>query len=256
MSEENKLNSKVAVITGAAQGLGEAIAKEFARQAAKVILVDIDAKEIKRVKFEIENEQLVADIFITDVCNSKAVNQTFKDILKKYKKIDILVNGVGGFHKFDKLTDIDDSEWHKVIDTNLNSAFYCTRAVMESMEKNKFGRIINISSGAGIAPNPHAPSYVPYGAAKAGLLGMTKLLARDAGEYGITVNAIAPGTALTPRVKRVRNEESIRNIAQMNPMKNLIEPIDCAKAALFLASEDARYVTGITMMVNAGNLIF
>ena len=85
---------------------------------------------------------------------------------------------------------------------------------------------------------------------------MTKLLARDAGEYGITVNAIAPGTALTPRVKRVRNEESIRNIAQMNPMKNLIEPIDCAKAALFLASEDARYVTGITMMVNAGNLIF
>ena len=139
----------------------------------------------------------------------------------------------------------------------------CTRvdivAVFEAgavLEKNKFGRIINISSGAGIAPNPHAPSYVPYGAAKAGLLGMTKLLARDAGEYGITVNAIAPGTALTPRVKRVRNEESIRNIAQMNPMKNLIEPIDCAKAALFLASEDARYVTGITMMVNAGNLIF
>jgi len=85
MSEENKLNSKVAVITGAAQGLGEAIAKEFARQAAKVILVDIDAKEIKRVKLEIENEQLVADIFITDVCNSKAVNQTFKDILKKVK---------------------------------------------------------------------------------------------------------------------------------------------------------------------------
>jgi len=163
---------------------------------------------------------------------------------------------VGGFHKFDKMTDIDDAEWHKVINTNLNSAFYCTRAVMESMEKNKFGRIINISSGAGIAPNPHAPSYVPYGAAKAGLLGMTKLLARDAGEYGITVNAIAPGTALTPRVRRVRNEESIRNIAQMNPMRNLIEPIDCAKAALFLASEDARYVTGITMMVNAGNLIF
>ena len=89
-----------------------------------------------------------------------------------------------------------------------------------------------------------------------GLLGMTRLLARDAGEFGITVNALAPGTALTPRVKKVRDAKSIENIAKMNPMRNLIDPIDCAKAALFLASEDARYITGVTMMVNAGNLIF
>ena len=85
---------------------------------------------------------------------------------------------------------------------------------------------------------------------------MTKLLARDAGEFGITVNAIAPGTALTPRVKKVRDARSISNIAKMNPLKNIIEPVDCAKAAVFLSSDDARYITGITMMVNAGNLIF
>jgi 3-oxoacyl-[acyl-carrier protein] reductase len=177
-------------------------------------------------------------------------------LCKKYKKIDILVNAVGGFYNFDKITDVTDEEWHKVININLNSAFYCTRAVMKYMEQSNSGRIINISSGAGIAPNPHAPSYVPYGAAKAGLLGMTKLLARDAGEFGITVNAIAPGTALTPRVKKVRDAESISNIAKMNPLKNIIEPVDCAKAAVFLSSDDARYITGITMMVNAGNLIF
>ena len=95
-----------------------------------------------------------------------------------------------------------------------------------------------------------------YGCSKAGLLGMTRLLARDLGPYGITVNAIAPGTALTPRVKKVRDEESLKQIAERNPMRHLIDPQDVAEAALYLGSEDGRYVTGVTLPVNAGNLIF
>ena len=256
MAETRKLEGKVALVTGGAQGLGEAILKEFALEGAKTIIFDIDANESNRVKEELRKTNNDTEVVIIDVCNSDAVNIAISNLYKKYKKIDILVNAVGGFYNFDKITDVTDEEWHKVINTNLNSAFYCTRAVMKYMEKSKSGRIINISSGAGIAPNPHAPSYVPYGAAKAGLLGMTKLLARDAGEFGITVNAIAPGTALTPRVKKVRDARSISNIAKMNPLKNIIEPVDCAKAAVFLSSDDARYITGITMMVNAGNLIF
>jgi 3-oxoacyl-[acyl-carrier protein] reductase len=256
MPDIEKLKDKVAIVTGAAQGLGEEIAIEFGRQGARIILIDINEKEAKRVENLLHKKDVYVDAFIMDVCNSKDVNKAIDIIAKKYKKIDILVNAVGGFDKLDSIEQIDDKEWDKVIDLNLNSAFYCTRAVFPFMKKNGFGRIINISSGAGLAPNPYAPSYIPYGAAKAGLLGMTKLLARDAGEFGITVNALAPGTALTPRVKKVRDAKSIENIAKMNPMRNLIDPIDCAKAALFLASEDARYVTGVTMMVNAGNLIF
>ena len=256
MPHTDKLKDKIAIITGAAQGLGEAIAIEFATQGAYVAILDINEREALRVKNLISSKNLNVDLFITDVCDSKAVDKSVNTIIDKYKKIDILVNAVGGFDKLDRIEDIHDMEWRKVIDLNLNSAFYCTRAVIPHMKKNNFGRIINISSGAGLAPNPYAPSYIPYGAAKAGLLGMTKLLARDAGEHGITVNALAPGTALTPRVKKVRDAKSIKKIAKMNPMRNLIEPEDCANAALFLASEDARYVTGITMMVNAGNLIF
>ena len=117
------------------------------------------------------------------------------------------------------------------------------------------GRIINIASGAGIAPNPYAPSYLPYGAAKAGVIGFTKLLARDIGQHGVTVNAIAPGTTLTPRVAQVRDAASVEAIRSRNPMRALVEPIDTAQAALFLASDEARYITGVTLNVNAGNLI-
>ena len=256
MPDTEKLKDKIAIVTGAAQGLGKEIAIEFARQGAHIVIIDINQKEAQRVENLLHKKKFYVDLITTDVCDSKDVNKAINVIAKKYKKIDILVNAVGGFDKLDSIEDINDQEWHKVIDLNLNSAFYCTRAVFPIMKKNRYGRIINISSGAGLAPNPHAPSYIPYGAAKAGLLGMTRLLARDAGEFGITVNALAPGTALTPRVKKVRDARSIENIAKMNPMRNLIDPIDCAKAALFLASEDARYITGVTMMVNAGNLIF
>jgi 3-oxoacyl-[acyl-carrier protein] reductase len=255
MESIGKLGGKVAIVTAAGQGLGESIAKTFAREGALVILVDINQQEILRVKEDIIEEGGRADLIVADLTKSDQVNDLVNAVVKDYKTIDILINGAGGFQKFSPINEITDSDWNDVIALNLNSAFYCSRAVSSIMIENKKGRIISLSSGAGIAPNPYAPSYIPYGAAKAGLIGMTKLMARDIGQYGITVNVIAPGTALTPRVKRIRDQESLDNIASMNPMRNLIEPKDCAEAALFLASDEARYITGITLMVNAGNLI-
>ena len=123
------------------------------------------------------------------------------------------------------------------------------------MEKRK-GSIISIASGAGIAPNPFAPSYIPYSAAKAGVIGFTKALARDLGAYGITVNTVSPGTTRTPRVVKVRDAASLERIAAQNPMNVLFDPEYSAASVLYLASADARYVTGVTLMVNAGNLIF
>ena len=255
MESIGKLVGNVAIVTAAGQGLGESIAKTFAREGALVILVDINQQEILRVKEDIIEEGGRADLMVADLTKSDQVNDLVNAVVKDYKTIDILINGAGGFQKFSPINEITDSDWNDVIALNLNSACYCSRAVSSIMIENKKGRIISLSSGAGIAPNPYAPSYIPYGAAKAGLIGMTKLMARDIGQYGITVNVIAPGTALTPRVKRIRDQESLDNIASMNPMRNLIEPKDCAEAALFLASDEARYITGITLMVNAGNLI-
>ena len=255
MPGERTLSGSVAIVTAGGQGLGEAIASLFAQQGASVAVVDMNPAQAERVAREITAQGGTALAIAADVSQTAQVNDMVKAVLARFGTVDILVNGAGGFHKFAPITEITDEEWDRVIANNLRTTFLCTRAVAGVMMERKRGRIINIASGAGIAPNPHAPSYVPYGAAKAGVIGFTKLLARDIGEYGITVNALAPGTTLTPRVARVRDEKSIDTIRSRNPMRALVEPIDTAEAALFLASDAARYITGVTLNVNAGNLI-
>jgi 3-oxoacyl-[acyl-carrier protein] reductase len=175
--------------------------------------------------------------------------------VERWGTVDILVNGAGGFDRLAPITDISEEEWDRVINLNLKTAFLCTKAVAGIMIEKKKGRIISIASGAGIGPNPYAPSYIPYGAGKAGLIGFNKLLAREIGVHGITANTITPGTTLTPRVRKVRDAASIEKIKAQNPMRCLVEPEDTAAAALFLASNEARYITGPNMIVNAGNLM-
>ena len=256
MSDKGRLAGAVALVTAGGQGIGEAVSKTYAREGATVAVVDINGAEADRVAGEIEAAGGKGFALTVDVTDSGKVNEMVDNVVERAGTVDILLNGAGGFHRFSPITEVSDEEWNTVITVNLTTAFYCSRACAKVMMERNHGRIISISSGAGISPNPHAPSYVPYGAGKAGLLGMTRRLARDLGPHGITVNAIAPGTALTPRVKKVRDEESLKRIAERNPMRHLIDPQDVAEAALYLASEDGRYVTGVTLPVNAGNLIF
>jgi NAD(P)-dependent dehydrogenase (short-subunit alcohol dehydrogenase family) len=251
-----RLAGATAIVTAGGQGIGEAIARTFAREGATVAVVDINLAEARRVAAGIAGAGGAAFAIDADCTRSQAVDAMVACVIERCGTVDILVNGAGGFHRFSPITEISDEEWDRVLNLNVTTAFYCTRAVVRTMMEKKKGRIISITSGAGIAPNPYAPSYLPYGAGKAGLIGFTKLLARDLGPYGITVNAVAPGTALTPRVKKVRDAASIENIAALNPMRRLIEPQDAAEAVLFLASDEARLVTGVTLNVNAGNLIF
>lgn len=255
MAESGRLAGSIAIVTAAGQGLGEAIAKTFAGEGASVALVDINLAEAKRVGGEIEAAGGSALVLQADVTHSQEVAAVVKAVLERWGTVDILVNAAGGFHRLAPITDITDEEWERVIDLNLKSAFFCARAVTPIMMERKKGRILSIASGAGIAPNPYAPSYLPYGAGKAGLIGFTKLLARDLGAYGITVNAVSPGTTLTPRVQKVRDAASLQSIASQNPMKCLVEPIDTAEAVLFLASNEARHITGVNLNVNAGNLM-
>lgn len=255
MTGAGRLSGSTAIVTAAGQGLGEAIAKIFAREGASVAIVDINLPEAKRVGAGIEATGGSALVLEADVTSSQEVAGMVKAVLDRWGTVDILVNAAGGFHRFAPITDISEEEWDRVITLNLKTAFLCAQAVAKTMMERKKGRIINIASGAGIAPNPHAPSYLPYGAGKAGLIGFTKHLAKQLGPYGITVNAIAPGTTLTPRVRKVRDAASIETIAAMNPMRCLVEPQDTAEAVLFLASNESRYITGVTLNVNAGNLI-
>jgi len=255
MASTGKLTGSISIVTAAAQGLGEEIAKVLAREGSSVALVDINLDELNRVGKEIDAAGGSSMVIGKDVTRSQEVEEMLRAVLDRWGTVDILVNCAGGFHQFAPITDISEEEWDRVITLNLKSAFLCTRAVARTMMEKKRGRIISIASGAGVAPNPYAPSYAPYGAAKAGLIGFTKLLARDLGPYGITVNTISPGTTLTPRVRKVRDAASIEKIASQNPMRHLVEPEDTAAAALFLASNESRYVTGVNLLVNAGNLI-
>ncbi|HYC48562.1 MAG TPA: SDR family NAD(P)-dependent oxidoreductase [Burkholderiales bacterium] len=250
-----RLEGTVAIVTAGGQGIGDTISATFAREGASVAVVDVNRAEAQRVASGIERDGGRAIVFDTDVTRTEAVNAMVKAVVDRWGTVDILVNAAGGFHQLAQISEITDEEWDRVITLNLKTCFLCSRAVAPIMMERKKGRIINIASGSGIAPNPFAPTYLPYGAAKAGVINMTKILGRDLGPYGITVNAISPGTTATPRVVKVRDEASRRKIAEQNPMRTLVEPQDTAAAALFLASAEARYITGVNLNVNAGNLM-
>ena len=255
MEGKGRLAGKVAIVTAGGQGIGDTISALFAREGAKVAVVDINRAEAERVKSTIDKAGGQAIALEVDCTRTDAVNAMVKTVVDRFGTVDILVNAAGGFHQLAPITEITDEEWDRVITLNLKTCFLCSRAVAKIMMDRKQGRIVNIASGSGIAPNPFAPTYLPYGAAKAGVINMTKILGRDLGQYGITVNAISPGTTATPRVVKVRDEASRRKIAEQNPMRTLVEPEDTAAAALFLASDEARYITGVNLNVNAGNLM-
>jgi 3-oxoacyl-[acyl-carrier protein] reductase len=255
MESNQRVAGRTAIVTAGGQGLGEAISKTLAREGARVAVADRNIGEASRVVGEISAAGGSAVMIEVDATSAASVARMTDEVLGQWGAIDILVNGAGGFDRFAPITDISEDEWDRVIDLNLKSAFLCSRAVVPGMIARKSGRIINIASGAGISPNPFAPTYLAYAAGKAGLIGFSKVLAAELGPHGITVNSVAPGTALTPRVRKVRDAASLARIAAQNPLRTLIEPQDCADAVLFLASAEARMITGETLKVNAGNLI-
>ncbi|HUP93259.1 MAG TPA: SDR family NAD(P)-dependent oxidoreductase [Burkholderiales bacterium] len=255
MTQSERLAGHVAIVTAGGQGIGEAIAKTFAREGARVAVVDLNGVEAERVAREINAAKGEAVALETDVTVTEAVEKMVKTVLERWGTVDVLVNAAGGFHRLAPITDISDEEWDTVMRVNLKSTFLCSRAVAPTMIERRKGRIINIASGSGIAPNPYAQTYLPYGAAKAGVINFSKVLGRDLGQYGITVNSISPGTTATPRVVKVRDAESMKRIAEQNPMRTLVQVEDSAEAALYLASPEARHVTGVNLNVNAGNLM-
>jgi 3-oxoacyl-[acyl-carrier protein] reductase len=242
------LDNKVALVTGASRGIGRAIAVTLAGYGATVIVNYCGSKEkAEEVVEEIKKAGGNAISYQADVADFEAVSTMFSDIVKQCGKIDILVNNAG-ITRDNLLLKMSEAEFDQVIDTNLKGVFNCLKQASRLMLKQKSGKIINISSISGVIGNP---GQVNYSAAKAGVIGMTKSLAKELGSRGITVNAVAPGYINTD-MTAVLKEDLKEKVTEMIPLKRLGEVEDIAETVAFLVSDKASYITGQVIMVDGG----
>jgi len=245
------LIDKVAIVTGAGRGIGKAIAIALAREGANVIVNDIDIQTAEEVVKEIKSLGWKALAIRVDVSDSKEVNQMVQLALKKFKRVDILVNNAA-IIKRGSIEDLTEEDWNRVIDVNLKGAFNCMKAVAGIMKKQRYGKIVNISSIAGkIGDLASAPCY---GASKAGMICLAKSLARELAAYNINVNVVAPHAIKTDMSKEW-SEEKRKNIVANIPLGRMGEPEDIAEAVIFLVSDKAKFITGEVLDVNGGYLM-
>ena len=242
-----RLKDKVAVITGAGQGIGKEIALAFAREGAKVVVTDITGKE-KEVAEEIKKMGREAIALRVDVSKMEDTNKMAEEALKAFGRIDILVNNAG-IYPFKPFVEMTESDWDKVINVNLKGTFNCTKAVVETMIKQKYGKIINITSIAGTVVG--FPQLTHYCASKAGITGFTRALALELAPYGINVNAIAPGPIETPGTMTL-GKEAYENFKKVIPIGRWGKPEDIANLAVFLASDESSNITGQVIVSDGG----
>ena len=246
MAEQNK--KKVAVVTGASRGIGRAIALELASRGATVVInYNGSLERAEEVQKEIEEKGGEAEIRQWNVADHKACESAVKDIVKTHGSIDILVNNAG-ITKDGLLMGMSEADFDSVIDVNLKGTFNMMRFVSRQMLRQRSGRIISMASVVGIAGNAGQANYA---ASKAGIIGMTKSAARELASRGITVNAVAPGFIKT-EMTEVLKDEIKNSILEHIPMKAFGETEDIANAVAFLASEEARYITGQVISVDGG----
>lgn len=246
------LKNKIALVTGARRGMGKAHALALAAQGATVVVTDIDLAECQKVAEEIKSKGGNAAAHKLDVSSPDDVNIVFDAVVKESGRLDILVNNAGIYQPKAAL-DLTPEEWDKTITINLKGEFLCAQRAAKEMVKNKWGRIINIASvasgqvGVGIAGGVH------YTASKGGVLGMTEALADEWAQYGINVNAIAPGAIDTPMANTAQmKKEDLEAIMNPIPLKRIGRPEEVSAAVVFLASEEASYITGSTVYVDGG----
>ncbi len=242
-----ELKDKVALITGAARGIGKSIALAFARAGADVVVADVNLEEAEKTAKEIEGLGGKALALTVDVTDYAKVEEAVNKILDKFTKVDILVNNAG-ITKDNLLLRMNQAEWDAVLNVNLKGSFNCLKAVSRPMIKQRSGKIVNIASIIGIIGNP---GQANYSASKAGLIALTKTAAKELASRNINVNAVAPGFIQTEMTAKLP-EDLKEKMKGAIPLAKFGTPDDVAAVCLFLASEDASYITGQTIVVDGG----
>lgn len=237
--------TKVVFVTGGAKGIGSAIVKRFIKDGYKVAFTYNNSEDKAKSLANELGENCKA--YKLDITDSNAVNTVIADVENTFGEIFVLVNN-SGIAEQALFTDITDEMWHKMIETNLSGAFYCSRAVLKYMINRKCGKIINISS---IWGETGGSCEVHYSASKAGFIGMTKALAKEVGLSGITVNCVSPGVILTDMTSHF-DEDTMNELKNETPLNKIGTPQDVAGAVSFLASPDADFITGQDLAVNGG----
>ncbi len=251
-----RFDGKVAIVTGSSDGIGKAAALIFGREGGQVVL---NARGPKRLETAVAAIQAVGKpplVIAGDVSQAAVVTQLVNETLQQFGRVDILVNNAGGGTLLRLLEEVTEADWDLTVNSNLKSAFLCCQAVAPKMKEQRYGRIVNVSSVAG--RNVSRLSGPQYSSAKAGVLGLTRHLAQDLAPFAITVNAVAPGPTLVDRVARkwaLRSPEDQARILANIPLGRLAEPEEVATVIAFLASDDAAYVTGVTIDVNGGSFM-
>ncbi len=241
------LQGRTALVTGAAQGIGRAIALTLAEAGADVALTNLNCEKLDRVVKEIEARGRKGLRFCVNVSDAEAVKEMTEQVIASWGKIDILVNNAG-ITRDNLAMRMKLDEWEAVLKTNLDGTYYCIRAVLPGMVKQRYGRIVNIASVVAQAGNVGQANYI---ASKAGVIGLTKAIAAEAAKRNITVNAVAPGFIATAMTDKLSPEVKER-LLSMIPMGRMGTDCDVANGVCFLASEEASYITGHVLNVNGG----
>jgi len=244
--------NKLAVVTGGASGIGQAVAERLARNDFIVTILDIAEEGGKQVADRLQGDGKQATFIALDVTREADVQKTFQRIISDHGRIDVLVNVAGGSLHRHKIEEFPLDHWQAVIDVNLTSTFLCCRSVTHIMKNQKSGAIVNISSDIGFSGDAGRSAYA---AAKAGIVGFSKTLALELAPYNVRANVVAPGRIATKRVRSTYSDAEWEAAAKRIPLGHAGEPEDIAEAVAFLASESSRHMTGQTLHINGGRIM-